>query len=205
MHLFDVLPDAKLNNLDLTPPDNDVTKGIQNWRGMIGERWMYSEVEAQKRSDRAKGFCGAGIYQMVRTLSTSVAALAVGRPVFWVDRKLFKVTPDIAATFLLPFAGIALNVPSAKGNIVMILICGEVDGLFAAALTKAVPVINDQLILKHTGGIAEIDVLADATALTGATERLRFGGRVTEAVVAGALSRIIVSRANEIDFQNGVI
>jgi hypothetical protein len=52
MHLFDLLPDAKLNNLDLDWPydssgNRDVTKGPVNWLGMLGERWMYSESSAK--------------------------------------------------------------------------------------------------------------------------------------------------------------
>lgn len=205
MHLFDVLPTAKLNDLDLDWPGTDVTKGPNMWVSMLGERWQYSEKDAVKRSLTTRGHCGAGIYQMVRTHPTSTAALVVGRPLFWSDRKLFVVTPDITAAFLLPFAGVALNVPTTKGNVVMMCVSGDVDGLFDAALTKAVPVINDLTILKHTGGIAAFDVTADATAETGALARLRNGIRVNEAVTAGALSRIIIPRSAEIDFQNGVI
>jgi hypothetical protein len=129
MHLFKLLPDAKLNNLDLDWPydssgNRDVTKGPVDWLGMLGERWMVREETAQKLSDTSKGFCGAGIYTMVRTLSTSTTALVVGAPVFWSNKKDRIVTPDIAATFLLPFAGVALNIPTTKGNVVIICECG---------------------------------------------------------------------------------
>lgn len=210
MHLFSLLPDAKLNNLDLDWPYDangnlDVTKGPVNWLGMLGERWMIRETTAQKRSDTSKGFCGAGIYTMVRTASASVAALAVGRPLFWSDRKNNIVTPDIAATFLLPFAGLALNVPATKGNVVMMLECGEADGIFNNPLTKATPVINDNAILLHNGGIANLEVIADATAYTFAHRRVDFAIKVNAAPTAGAKSRVILARSNEINFVNGVI
>lgn len=210
MHLFDLLPDAKLNNLDLDWPYvagvKDITKGPVQWEGMLGERWMYKKASAAKLSDTSKGYCGAGIYQMVRTASASVAALAVGRPVFWSDRDNLIVTPDIAATFLLNFAGIALNVPTTKGNVVMICIAGEVDALFiAGAITKAVPVIGDNAVLAHAGGIATLDVLADATAMTWAMRRLDHNIRINAAATAGAKSRVLLERTNEINFVNGVI
>jgi hypothetical protein len=205
MHLFDYLPSAKLNDVDLDWPSSDVTKGPVDWIGMLGERWMIREETAQKLSDTSKGFCGAGIYTMVRTLSTSTAALAVGRPVFWSDKKARIVTPDIAATFLLPFAGIALNVPATKGNVVMILECGEADALFNNPLTKGTPVINDNAILLHNGGVANLEVIADATAYTFAHRRVDFGIKVNAAPTAGAKSRVIVSRQNENNFVNGVI
>jgi hypothetical protein len=143
---------------------------------------------------------------MVRTLSTSTTALVVGAPVFWVDRLNKIVTPDIAATFLLPFAGIAINIPTTKGNVVMICECGEVDALFiATATTKATPVINDIAVLSYVATNARWDVLADATALTWGTRRLDVGARINAAVTAGAKSRVVLDRRNEANFVNGVI
>lgn len=185
MNVFDYIPQGKLNDVDIDWP-TDITKGPQPLVGMLGEEFIYDETTALKLSNTLKGTLYACKLKLVRFLSTSTASNLIGRPVFWSDKKKYIVTPDAAATSA--FAGIAITAVG-KGNMGYIVTAGEVAGLFDAALTKAVPALGDPVYLKIAGGVATLDVLADATGWTNVQLKLMIG-EVRATVTAGAVSRV---------------
>lgn len=198
MNVFDWVPSGKLNDLDIDFPVAGDMKGPQPLIGMLGEEFIYDEAEGLKRSNTTVGTVYGCKLKLVRFASGSTAANLKGRPVFWSDKKKFIVTPD--ATAVIPFAGIPL-LANGKGNMGFIVVAGEVDGLFVNPLTKATPVVNNRIIISIAAGVAALDVLADATALTWGTLQTDIG-EVRAAVTAGAVSRVWIREKRQ--FNRGI-
>jgi hypothetical protein len=188
MNVFDYVPNGKLNDLDITFPtsSNLETLGPNPLVGMLGEEFEYDEATALKLSNTSKGTLFSCLLKLVRFHPTSTASNLVGRPVFWSNKTSFVVTPDAAATSV--FAGISICA-NAKGNIGFIVVAGEVEALFVDPLTKATPVVNNRANLSIAAGVAALDVLADATAVTWGTLQTNVA-IVRAAVTAGAKSRV---------------
>jgi hypothetical protein len=201
MNVFDYIPQGKLNDVDIDWPASTtagITGGPQPLVGMLGEEFIYDETNALKLSNTTKGTLYACKIKLVRFLSTSTASNLVGRPVFWSNKKTYVVTPDAVATSA--FAGIAITA-NGKGNMGYIVTAGEVDLLFDAALTKAVPALEDPIVLKIGGGVATGDVQLDATGWTNAIQKL-WVGYVRAAVTAGAKSRVFINERK--DYNRGI-
>lgn len=163
MDFFDWLPTAKLNDVDLTYPD-DITLGISPIIGMLGQEWDYDDKFAKKFSKTSAATLRWGKYKLGRldsSMTTAIGSAVRGRPVFWVDESKYIFTCDAAAN--KKFAGFLLNSITVKGNVSVIQSFGRVGALFAASLTKATPAIMDICTLSIGSSLATLDVLADAT------------------------------------------
>lgn len=185
--------DSKLNEVSIAIPSG-VRNGPDLVTGRLGERFHLTENRATKLSNTTVGTLREGIYQFVRTDPTivTIANWAVGRPVFWSDIKTFKATTVAATTAL--YAGQAINVPDLAGDCVFIQVEGDAPGLYDGTLAKAVPALNDPVVIKIASSLATLDVFLDATGWTNVQEKLKVG-RVNETVTAGAVKRIIITEA----------
>lgn len=199
MDLFAYLRGAKLNKVDEAYGTTDITKGPSPFvlGGLLGEKIKLSSSMALKLSDTTVGTLYGAEYQLCRLDPAQTATLAnskVGAPVYWVDRKLFKFTFDAAATSLL--AGIAINVPSAKGNVCFICTDGEVGALYANPTTKGAGAdANDPVVAAIGGGVAVVDILADATGWTNVQKSLEVGIAAEDPGAGNAVKRIILTHA----------
>lgn len=192
MDLFTLTPSGKLNDVDIEfNAIMDVTRGPDNLRGALGDIVKCDTDFAQRYQKTSNSVLYGAEYMLVRTKSTSTAALLAGRPVFWgseADLDACIVTPDAAADAL--FAGVAINVPATKGNCVLIVVGGDVGGLVKNPITDAGDVdLGDIFTLDIAGGVATFDVLANATAVTWATMKQIASKRIA-AATAGAVSRM---------------
>lgn len=193
MDLFTLTPSGKLNDVDIEyDAAHDVRNGPNNLDGALGDIIKCDTRFAAERWSSTPGNSGyQGEYMLVRTKADSTAALLPGRPVFWAsadDLDDCIVTPDAAADALL--AGVALNVPTTKGNCVIILVAGDVDGLVANPITDAGDAdLGDFYSLAIGGGVATFDVLANATAITWGTIKQAVSRRI-ELPTAGQLARM---------------
>lgn len=188
MDLFGITPSGKLNDVDI-PFSTDITLGPTNWKGALGDTIKCDDAFAAAHK-KASTVLYNGEYQLVRTLSTSTNALVVGGMLYWSDKANFIVTPDSDGTAEL--AGFALNIPTTKGDIVLMQVAGDVAALFkASATTKATTVKNDIGVQSFASSAGTVDVLADATTLTWATVRLACV-RLQTPSTAGALSRVSI-------------
>jgi hypothetical protein len=185
VNMFDYLPTHKLDEVDIEYPGNDVTKGPSMFPGLLGQRFDISQLLATKQLTTA-GRMGDGIIQYVRSSPTSTASIIVGRPVFWSDKIKNVVTPDAVATSEL--AGFPVSVPTTKGNIIVICNFGEIAVLTKNPLTKDPYAAGDLMFLDISGGVATIDVLADATALNNTNFDLVIAKAVS-VVAAGAVAK----------------
>lgn len=197
MDLVEYLGTKKLNELILPNPYNsagviDIAAGKHNerGRGFLGQRFRLSEKQGLKQSNTTIGTIYGCVVMLVRIQpdfgTVLITDIDVGRPLFWSDKKKFEVTPLASATAQL--AGISLvglTSANAKGDIIPIVIHGDVGVLLAASLTKASPVANDPVVLSIASNLATADVLADATSWTNVQMALRIG-RVIEAWNGGA-------------------
>jgi hypothetical protein len=202
MDLFDYLRTSKMNTFeeDFTV---DVRDGASPFGGLLGMRKKHDDGSAAKFSNTTVGTLRNGIYQLVRSDPTiaTVGNWVVGRPLFWVDKALFKVSP-VAADATVEFAGVAISTLTKAGTFKFMQIQGEAPLLYAAALTKAVPALNDPVVLKFAANLADGDVELDATAHSNAIVK-RIIGRVDEAPVAGAVKRIYLD-GSHIDMNRGI-
>lgn len=185
MELFPFLGGKKLNDFVWPNPFNssgifDVTKGIDDRQivGLLGARFKYSEAMAAKLSNTTVSTLHNFEAQLVRldTGSLTVTDVIAGRPLFWVSKTNFTVTPVASAT--AEFAGISLvtlTSANAKGDIFMIGVAGNIPCKLKAALTKASPLANDPAVINVTASLGTIDVLADATGWTNVQMALRAG------------------------------
>lgn len=191
MDLFDYLRKGNINKFE-EPFSTDVRDGPSPFYGLLGMKKKLDDVTAAKFSDTSIFTLLNGVYRLVRSDPTivTVANWSVGRPLFWVDKKLYKVT-TVAADSTKEFAGVALGPLTTAGSFKIIQTEGEAPGLYAAALTKAAPALNDPLVLKFAANLADFDVELDATAFSNAIVK-RMVGRVDEAAVAGAVKRIVL-------------
>jgi hypothetical protein len=191
MDLFTLTPSGKLNDVDIEySATRDVTLGPEFISGSLGDIIKCDTAFAQRHQRAGTTLFGAE-YMLVRTKSNSTAALLAGRPVFWgseADLDACIVTPDAAADAL--FAGVAINVPATKGNVVLIVVAGDVDGLIKGVITDAGDAdLGDVYTLDISGGVATFDILANATAVTWATMKQIAAKRI-EIPTAGQLARM---------------
>lgn len=206
MDLFTLTPSGKLNDVDIEfNATRDVTKGPDNLAGSLGDIIKCDTAWAQQHQKTGLVLYGAE-YMLVRTKSTSTAALLAGRPVFWgseADLDACIVTPDAAADAL--FAGVALNVPTTKGNCVLIVVGGDVQGLVRGVITDAGDTdLGDFYQLDISGGVATFDILANATAITWGSIKAIASRRIANPT-AGAVARMQLNPAAVIRrFKEGV-
>lgn len=193
MDPYSLLGKSKLNDFSTTPP-SDPTFGPNLIKGWAGSRFQFTETRALKLSNTNVGTLHNGIYQLVRARGT-LADWVVGRPVFWSSTTLFEATTVAATTAL--FAGIAISIPSALGDYVYIQIYGDVAALYGGSLTKAVPALNDPVVISISASLATVDVILDATSWTNVQQK-SFVGRVNEAPVISVVKRIILTEAIQI-------
>ena len=138
---------------------------IQPYAGQVGGKLTIDTNEAAlPLSDPATGTLFAGVYQYVLFLSTSVAANARGQIVFWSNRPLYTVTPDVTAATQGLIAGVTLSAIT-KGNYGWIQIAGRASVKFKTSLTAATPAAGDLLVLDQAGTNG-VDDPTQSTALT---------------------------------------
>lgn len=207
MDLFTLTPSGKLNDVSITyNATRDVTRGPDNLAGSLGDIIKCDTAFATERTKSGGATLYQAEYMLVRTLSTSTAALLAGRPVFWPDAAAIDaciVSPDAAADAL--FAGVAINVPETKGDCVLIVVAGDVDGLVKGVITDAGDAdLGDFYTLDISGGVATFDVLANATAITWGTMKAIAAKRI-ELPTAGQLARMQLNPAAVVRrFKQGV-
>jgi len=207
MDLFSWLPKNKLNVVDLTYPSDEITGGWSPFKQLLGQKFKFDKTRAAEFSDTSVATLSEGTYMPVRLDSAQTAAIGTavrGRPVFWADEANFVVTTDAATTGR--FAGYLLETVSAKGNMTVIQVEGRVQALFDGTLTKGVPALSDLCIFKIASGVATMDVLADATAVTCAIAAQHWQARsiVAQTVSAGTATQVIL-RPGAIVANNGVM
>lgn len=198
MDAFSYLGTKRFNDFQLVwPAAGDPTQGPSLAPAILGNRHKLSETMARKLSNTNVGTLRQGIYQVVRTDPTAatIANYVAGRPLFWADPSKFVVTYVAASTSL--FAGICLGTVAVAGNVIHMCVAGDVGGLVAAALTKAVPALNDPVFLKIAANLAALDVQLDATAMTNVELKL-IAGRMNEAFVVNQVKRIILTQAIQV-------
>jgi len=195
MDLFDYLRKGKINTFE-EPFSTDVRDGVSPFFGLLGMKKKLDDDTAAKFSDTSVWTCKNGTYRLVRSDPTiaTVGDWVLGRPIFWVDKKLFKVT-TVAADATVEFAGIALGGLTKAGSFKIIQTSGEAPILLAAALTKAAPAINDPIVLKFAANLATGDVELDATAWANAIIK-RWIGYLDEAAVANTVKRMVLTQAH---------
>lgn len=198
MDLFDYLRKGKINKFE-EEFITDVREGPSPFFGLLGMKKKLDDVTAAKFSDSTIWTCKGGIYRLVRSDPTIavVGNWSVGRPLFWADKNLYKVT-TVAADATVEFAGVALGPLTKAGTFKIIQTDGEAPALLAAALTKAAPAINDPVVLKFAANLADVDVELDATAWSNAIVK-RWIGYLDEAAVAGAVKRIMLTQAHRME------
>lgn len=148
--------------------------------GLLGARFKYSEKQALKLSNTLVGILYNCEVQMVRVDpsfgTVTLADIIVGRPLFWTDKTKFLVSPLASATALLAgISPVVMTSANAKGDIIPLIVRGDVGVKLKAALTKASPLANDPLVLNITANLGTGDVILDATAWTNVQMALRIG------------------------------
>lgn len=203
MDLFGHLPNAKLNGTSITYPTG--VDGYTILIGCLGQRFKLKRSSASRWS--VTGYTlKEGIYQFVRTdpsFSASLGSFQNGRPVYWSDKANNVVTPDAAVT--KQYAGQALNVIDAKGDMTFIQIQGSAPVLGkASAFTKGgSEAIRDMYFLSISSSLATGDILADGTALT-TTNFNELIGYADEAPVAGSVKLATLFNPFE-NYYDGII
>lgn len=196
MNILQFLGTKKLNELIIagdyvtgSSTQHDVSKGPDRYTGLLGSEFTFSEKTALKLSNTTIGTLYGCTIKMVRVQpdfgTVALTDIIVGRPLFWNDKKKHFVTPLASATAQL--AGIAITVLTSsnnKGDIIPIVVAGDVGVLMAAAITKASPTVNDPAVLSIASNLGSADVLADATGWTNVQLALRMG-RLIEALGTG--------------------
>lgn len=205
MDLFDYLRKGKLNTFEESFGATNTNfidfaeKAVSPFHGLLGMKKKLDDAVAAKFSDSTIWTCKGGIYRLVRSDPTiaTVGDWVVGRPLFWSDKSLFKVT-TVAADATVEYAGQAIGSLTKAGTFKIIQTDGEAPALLAAALTKAAPAINDPVVLKFAANLATVDVELDATAWSNAILK-RWIGYLDEAAVAGAVKRIVLTQAHHME------
>jgi hypothetical protein len=197
MDLFDYLRKGKINTFE-EPFSVDVRDGPSPFHGLLGMKKKLDNVTAAKFSDTTIWTCLGGVYRLVRSDPTIavVGNWVLGRPLFWVDKSLYKVTPVVADS-TAEYAGQALGGLTTAGSFKIIQTDGEAPVLLAAALTKAAPAINDPIVLKFAANLATGDVELDATAFSNAIIK-RLIGYLDEAAVANTVKRVMLTNAHQV-------
>ncbi len=215
MDLVTYLGDKKLNDLVIArgiSTVKDLTKGehLMRGEGFLGQRIRLSEKQALKLSNTTVGTLYGCEVQFVRIqpdfATVLLTDIVVGRPLFWNDTKKFFVTPLASITARL--AGIAIGVLTAsnsKGDIIPIVVRGDVGVLLKAALTKASPVVNDPVELSVAANLGSADTILDATGWTNVQEAVRMG-KVIEAWngAAGTVKKMFLDNAHQV-YNDGVM
>lgn len=192
MNILQFLGTKKLNELVIagdyvtgSTTQHDVSKGPDRYTGLLGSEFTFSERMALKLSNTTVGTLYGCTIKMVRVQpdfgTVALTDIIVGRPLFWNDTKKFFVTPLAAATARL--AGIAIGVLTSannKGDIIPIVVEGDVGVLLKSSLTKASPLANDPATLSIASNLGSADTILDATSWTNVQLALRMG-RVIEA------------------------
>lgn len=210
MDLITYLGEGKLNELIIprgtaTTPDIKTGKHLLRGVGFLGQEVRVSESTGLKLSNTTIGTIYGCVIKFVRVQpdfgTVTLADIDVGRPLFWNDTKKFFVTPLASATARL--AGISLVAMNAtdhnKGDIIPIVVHGDVGVLLAGALTKASPVANDPVLLNVAANLGSADTILDATGWTNVQMALRMG-RVIEAWngAAGTVKKMHLDNAYRI-------
>jgi hypothetical protein len=207
MDLFTWTPSGKLNEVDVEySATRNVRNGPETISGSLGDIIKCDTKFATERTKSGGATLYQGEYMLVRTKDNSTASIIAGRPVFWgseADLDACIVTPDAAADAL--FAGVAINAPSVKGNCILIVVAGDVDGLVKNPITDAGDAdLGDFYTLDISGGVATFDVLANATAVTWGSLKSIVAKRI-ELPTAGQLARMQLTPAAVIRrFREGV-
>lgn len=195
MNIAQYLGTKKLNELILENPFDsagkyDVTKGPSRFVGLLGSEFTFSEKQALKLSNTLIGTLYACTIKMVRVDpafgTVLLTDIIVGRPLYWSDTKKFLVTPLASLTSRLAgISPVVMTSANNKGDIIPLVVAGDVGVKLGAALTKASPVINDPALIVIAANLAAADVIADATNWTNVQHASRMG-RVIEAWNGGA-------------------
>jgi hypothetical protein len=191
MDLFDYLRNGKMNTFEEVYASTSVydmaTIGSRNNNPFFGLLGMFKKVNdavAGKFSDTTIGTLKNGVYQLVRSKAGGVAADWVkGRPLFWSNKSQYEVTTVAANTS--EYAGQALGPLTTPGNFKIMQIDGDAPVLFAAALTKAVPVLGDPVTFLVAANLAAGDVELDATGWNNAIVKRWIGYLQSAPVTAG--------------------
>lgn len=208
----------KLNELILPNPYNaagliDIAAGKHNerGRGFLGQRFRLSEKQGLKLSNTTIGTIYGCEIQFVRIQpdfgTVAITDIIAGRPLFWNDTKKFLVTPLAAITARL--AGISLctlTAANAKGDIIPIVVRGDVGVKMSAAITKAAPAINDPVVMAVAANLGTADVLLDATGWTNVQLAVKMG-RLLEALGGGGddeVHKIYLENAHQV-YNDGVM
>lgn len=198
MDLFDYLRKGKLNTFE-EEFSTDVRNGPSPFFGLLGMKKKLDNATAGKFSDSTIWTCLNGIYRVVRSdpAIATVGDWVLGRPLFWADKSLFKVT-TVAADATVEYAGQAIGGLTKAGSFKIIQTHGEAPILLAAALTKAAPAINDPIVLKFAANLATGDVELDATAWANAIIK-RWIGYLDEAAVAANVKRMVLTQPHSVE------
>lgn len=173
---------GKINTVSDAQVGGASQDGLGRAPGQLGQIVEFSEAEAQKIDTALHG----GKYQYVKFKAGSTAANAKGQFVIWDDHDAFVVTPDVAAATLGEVAGVTLNVV-AKGEHGFIQVSGLATCLCKATVTGTTDGSN--AIAVADSSIGKVDMLADATAVTGLEAKARVG-TFAEAPANGALKLV---------------
>lgn len=106
-------------------------QGIQD---VPGDRIIFGQADALALSNTTVGTLYGGLYQYVRTKSTSTASFLISRLVYWdnaVNYNLYQVTADEVAGMI---AGVLINALT-KGYSWWIQVAGIVDIMFKTSIT----------------------------------------------------------------------
>lgn len=137
---------------------------IQTYRGQLGALLTLSDEMAALLSNPSVGTLYGGVYQYVQFKSTDTVAPARGLLCAWDDYENFVVTMDITDPRSGKIAGVVLNAVT-KGNYGWIQVAGKASVKYAGTITKVSPADGDLLVLASATA-NDVDILADATALT---------------------------------------
>lgn len=144
------------------------SKGADQMPGILGQVFTVSDdIRAQQYTDSQTTHpLYAGNWRVVR-VKTGVT-VAFGEALYW-DNRATNVVTNVTGN---DFAGIAISVVGTA--LFCIYMCDPVQGLnvtakFLDTPTKAVPAAGDVVVVSATTG--RLDVLADATAVTWATNK----------------------------------
>lgn len=153
--------------------------------GLVGKVLPLSIAEALRLSDTSIGTLYAGEYQFVQFKSDSTQSNAVGQLLWWSTVGSI-VTPD-PPTELGSVAGICINAVT-KGNYGFMLRRGVVNTLYGT-ITKSGGAVAGDAVIAASATVGKANVLADATAVTWATNALMIG-RAYEAATSDQTKRI---------------
>lgn len=179
--------------------------------GLLGARYKLSEKTALKLSNTNVGTLYNCEVQLVRVSPTfgtvTLADIIVGRPLFWSDKNKFEVTP--LATITADLAGISpvvMTSTNAKGDLIPMVVRGDVGVKMSAAITKTTLASNDPVVMAVASNLGVADVLADATNWTN-TQLSVWMGKMIEALGTGGdglVKKMNLTQAVQV-YRDGII